>query len=259
MKDKTYEVFYFEDNRAEAERMQERLGRPKVEEDDPELKVTYSADYASALKKLKEWSGAPPHAALLDKHQNDYSGAGLVLSERILERWPTVPIVIISNDLEHTLESRILRAGMIFLSKDILENKDHGELIRNMLIGQIERTDTIRTYEADDYTTGSLEVKMNIPLVSWRGKRLNLDPSRVRIVHGLAKEKSRGKLCQYRDMLHWGCSSQDVVRQRIKDVRHAFQEVDDDFLKACEEKRHGIVNVHGKGYCWISDGDDAAQ
>ena len=75
--------------------------------------------------------------ALLDVHQDNYSGAGLDLCEEIKKTWPQVPVVFLSGHASNADRAAGCEVGAnAYLSKDLLHEPDGKEAIRTALLSQ---------------------------------------------------------------------------------------------------------------------------
>ena len=116
----------------------------------------------------------------------------------------------------------------------------------------------------EKYSSGSLDVDVDIHEVRWRGKKLKLTVSEMGIIDELAKPGNARTTRRYALLADAGGMSGKPlnqsqlrinVKQRIRLIRQAFERVDADFKAAWKERRHGIIVVEQVGYRWIPDGE----
>lgn len=269
---KSYKVFYFEDDLKEGQEIKKFLEKEPERPGDPHLEVTHHLTAGIAFDVIKQRSGHPPDVALLDVHQENYSGAGHDISDEIKKTWPRVPVVMLSQ-LESLAEQKegYEHGASTYLPRSIRGKPDHQEFIRTVLLAQIwnaERTDTSQ----GAYWNGSLKVDKKIYKVYWDEKEVTLSPTDVDIVDALANPKQRGGVCGFQELITKGRVTspknkkgedyyedeedkrkedrlKNNLSKRIKNIREAFTKVDENF----ETADYGIVSVHGVGYRWQTD------
>ena len=261
----TYSVFYFEDDEAVANPIKVFLEKPVH---GPALEVIYHTDATSAKDAIETWSHSnPPNIALLDRHQDGYTNAGYDICKKIKAKWPRTPVVMLSGYDEITVRIDFTEIGVSeYLPKTILQHPDHREYIQKVLLNHIDLTEGDRPFwNSSNYMNGSLQVDMETPALWWRKKEVKLSPDNIAIVHDLADPDKKGKTRSYENLGLAGDLTGDEevlrvnLRQRIQNIRQAFQAVDDKFIQACTNKRHGIIAVPKRGYYWRSDGANEDQ
>ena len=256
----TFTVFFFEDDESTADKIKEILESPPDNPDAPLLAVHHylrAKDAFGALEKLTE----PPDVALLDRHQSDYTNAGLDLCKKIKTYWPNVPVVFLSTYGRLSERMEGIDAGAIhYLSKALFDKPDHGEFIRKVLLAARRGSEKTDEDPPDNYQLGSLEVDMNRPRVRWRGRVVKLTQMQLGILDELARPDHAGRTRKYDDLAtaggiatHGQNDIRDNVKHHIQKIRRAFGKVDEDFGAACGDERYGIVAKSQAGYCWVSD------
>ena len=256
----TFTVFFFEDDESTAKRLKRALEQPPDNPDAPLLAVHHylrAKDAFAALERLTE----PPDVALLDRHQSDYTNAGLDLCERIKTDWPNVPVVFLSEHDGLGQQGDGLDVGAIsYLSKALFDKPDHEEFIRKVLLAAIRETEGLDGGPPKKYQLGSLEIDMNMPQVCWRGQVVELTQAQRGILDELARPGHTERLCKYSDLATAGGITgndrdqrRENVKQHIQKIRRAFEKVDEDFRAACLDRRYGIVAIPKAGYRWVSN------
>ena len=114
----------------------------------------------------------------------------------------------------------------------------------------------------EKYSSGSLNVDVDVYGVRWRGKKLKLTVSEMGIIDELAKPGNARTTRRYALLADAGGMSGKPlnqsqlrinVKQRIRLIRQAFERVDTDFKAAWKEGRYGIIVVDQVGYRWEPD------
>ena len=260
-------IFFFEDDRLDADRIKNILERPPVKPDDPVLKVFHYERAWDALKMISQWSSRLPDVALLDVGQDDYADAGIDICVEIRKLWPSVPVMFLSEryKVEDRLRGRKVGAVTYMPKAPLYDNEPGCEqeilLAVYALLGIV-----VVDPDPDKYSSGSLEVDVDAYEVRWRGKKLRLSASEIGIVDELAKPKHAGKTRRHASLADAGGMSGKPlnqsqlrinVKQRIRLIRQAFESVDEGFKAAWKERRHGIIAVDQVGYYWMPDGDQS--
>ena len=261
----SFRVFYYEDEPGVALGTKALLEQPPVKLGAPLLKVSHYGRAWDAFRAIEQWAGNPPDVALLDIHEKDYVRAGIEICKRIKEDWPKVPVVFLSDFAairDQTLGYE--QGASVYLSKDLCEETDGGQLLRTVLLRHIEIRNE-PNHPLSVYCCGSLEVDMNVPRIRWRGDNVHLSPTHIDIVDEMANDRDRGGLRTYARLAAIGGlraeskSQLEInVRKHISNIRKAFRSVDEEFGEA----GFGIIAVPGRGYRWqadqvrLSDDDD---
>ena len=255
-----FRVFYYEDDLLTALRIKTLLEQSPSKPSDPFLRVSHYLKARDAFRAIEQWTGNPPDVALLNVHEEDYTGAGIDICKRIKEDWPTVPVVMLSAFA--SIRDQIIgyEAGACgYLSKKLHGEPNGEELIMRTVILQLRKT-TCPPPRPSRYSSGSLEVDLDIPRVRWRGEQVRLSPVGIDIVDELANDQNRGGLCTYARLAIAGALRAESkerlnisVKKHISNVRRAFREVDEEFGKA----DYGIILVPGRGYRWQADGSQS--
>ena len=264
-------IFYFEDHELDARRVRNALERPPARLGDPALKVFHYERALDALKAIDQWKGCPlPDAALLDIDQNDYTDAGIDISLKIRQLWPSVPVMFLSGKVNFQERLRNREVGEVtYMSKTPLSDNEPGyaEEIRAAICALITEPDGF----PNKYPLGDLYIDMDAGEVYWRGVKLQMSASEIGIVDELVRPGNAGRARRYANLADAaGMSGKPLsqnqlrinVKQRIRLVRQAFERVDADFQAAWKEGRYGIIAVDQVGYRWEPDagqsGDQSA-
>lgn len=257
-----YNIFLFEDRQATADEIVACFHAPPKRPDDPEFEVVHYRCAADAMRAINGGrSTRGPHLALLDRVQEDYTDAGMDICRLIVETWPRVPVIFLSDHGRMEDMTTGLEAGAInYVSKSVLQEANHREYLRALA------TKTIRSGEPPEpegrgrYRTGSLLVNRDDVAASWRNERLKLVGTDFEMLDELARPENSTRLRTYKqlhDAARRTAANQvhleQNVRKRIQIIRGAFSRVDPGFAAAWNENRHGIVTVSGRGYCWVPD------
>jgi len=248
-----FKVFYYEDEPVVAGDTKRLLEQLPAKPGAPLMKVSHYAQAWDAFKAIEQWAGNPPDVALLDIHEKDYQRAGIDICKRIKEDWPKVPVIFLSDFASIRDQTLGYEEGAsVYLSKDLWDEPDCGQLLRTVLLRHIEIRNE-PNLPLSVYHNGGLEVDMNIPRVCWGGNNVHLSPTDVDIVDELANDRDRGGLRTYARLAAIGGLRAESktqleinVKKHISNIRKAFRKVDEDFGKAGS----GIVSVTGRGYRW---------
>ena len=252
----------FEDDSSLAAEVTEYLQRPPIFSEEPDLVVEHYDNALDALKAIDASETASgPAAALLDVSQENYTEAGLDICSKIKDIWPKVPVVFLSNYASIREQNRGYKIGATnYLPKSLLDEPDHKELLRTILLRQIENVESIDAHEPIVYITGSLKINSDNAKVYWRNKRIRLNDIDFGILDDLARPSNCSETRTYKHLGRAGGldlwedeATKLNVRKRIQIIREKFAAVDADFTAGWEEKRYGILTVVGKGYCWVPD------
>lgn len=258
---KTYHIFFFEDRQPIADEIVACFHAPPKRPDDPGFEVVHYRCAADAMRAINgAGSTRAPDLALLDRVQEDYTDAGMDICRLIVETWPRVPIVFLSDyDQLHERTTGIEAGAINYVPKSLLKEANYREYLRALVAR------TIRSGEPDPadrgrYRTGSLLVNRDNVQASWRDERLKLLGTDFEMLDELARPENSTRLRTY-EQLHKAAKRrvankvhlEQNVRKRIQIIRGAFSKVDPDFSAAWNENRHGIVTVSGRGYCWVPD------
>ena len=258
----THTIFMFEDDSSLAAEIIEYLQRPPISFNEPNLVVEYYDKAVDALNAIDASDAASgPAAALLDVHQENFTEAGLDICSKIKNIWPKVPVVFLSDFATVRDQNRGYKGGAtIYLSKTLLDDSDFKELLRTILLRQIEIRRVDDEFEPVAYVTGSLKIYSDNAKVFWRDKRVPLTNMDFGILDDLARPSNCLKTRTYKylgaaagmALLERG-ATRNNVRKRIQIIREVFAAVDADFTAGWLEKRCGILTVVGKGYRWVPD------
>ena len=260
---KAYRILFFEDRQATADEIVACFRAPPKRPDDPKFEIMHYKCAAEALRAIKGAGNTPPpDLALLDRVQKDYTDAGMDICREIVKTWPRVPVVFLSSHGKMEDMTTGIEAGAIsYVPKNVLLEANYREFLRALAARAIRSANP----PADPagrgrYWTGSLLVNRDDVEASWRNERLNLLGTDFEMLDDLARPENSTRLRTYKQ-LHFAASRTAAnqvhlgqnVRKRIQFIRRAFSRVDPDFPAAWSEKRHGIVTVTGRGYCWVPD------
>ena len=258
---KTYRIFFFEDRQATADEIVACLHAPPKRPDDPEFEVVHYRCAADAMRAINGAGNTrAPDLALLDRVQEDYTDAGMDICRLIVDTWPRVPVVFLSDHGKMHERTTGIEAGAInYVSKSVLREEDHREYLRALVARTIKSVEPPPSDHVR-YQTGSLVVNRDDVAASWRDERLKLVGTDFEMLDELARPENGTRLRTYKH-LHDAAKRtatnqvhlEQNVRKRIQIIRGAFSKVDPDFSAAWNENRHGIVTVSGRGYCWVPD------
>lgn len=127
MSERALRILLIEDNPGDARLLREAFAGCAPET----FEITWAQDLASGLQRLSE---STPDAVLLDFSLPD--GKGLYLLERVQERSPRVPIVVLTSLQDESVAGQAVRAG----AQDYLvKGKADGPLISRSIRYAIER------------------------------------------------------------------------------------------------------------------------
>lgn len=206
----------------------------------------------------------PPDIAILDARMNGNDQAGFGVSAALQKKWPTLPIIFLSEHSGTEIEATAfdLPTTQDFIAK-------HQRNVEQVLCWRIKaiirQCAIVEKGTSDTLVSGELTIDLITWQVYWRGKKLMnptnsarpLPPMPRKILRQLVSTSPRGvTTLSMADALDVDQErfSYANYRQHIKTLRQSFDCAEGNhgkFLNACKQGR-GIVTVGDQGaYCWI--------
>lgn len=218
--------------------------------------------FVAAAKQKISATTHKPDIAILDAHMNGDDAAGLSVSRALLAKWPTLPILFLSEHSGTTTEQVALEemATQDFIAK-------HQRNIEEVLCWRIKaalRQQPNKDALCDVLLSGKLKIDLTTWEVYWQDKKLMnptnsrrpLAPMPRKILHQLVECSPRPvTTLQMAERLEADPEkfSYANYRQHIKTLRHAFNIAEGEngcFIENCKAGK-GVVTFGDLGaYCW---------
>ncbi|MBV1907783.1 MAG: response regulator [Kangiellaceae bacterium] len=213
-------------------------------------------------------SGNQPDIVILDADMNGDQNAGLCLSQLIAKKWPTVPVIFLSEHSGTGIEERVFEQGNS--SDFIAKHQQNVEQVICWRIKALLRQKSLQTPHAttnsiDTLVSGALLIDLETWNVYWHKRRLMnpsnnlrpLAPTPRKILRLLVESSPRPvTTLQMEEKLESDKFNYACYRQHIKTLRHSFESISkeinhDSFLEYCKNGK-GIVTFGEQGaYCWV--------
>ncbi|WP_196141117.1 response regulator transcription factor [Aliikangiella sp. G2MR2-5] len=204
-----------------------------------------------------------PDIAILDANLNGNDDAGLTISKLITQKWPSVPIIYLSEHSGTGIEQKAFEesSAQDFIAK-------HQRNVEQVLTWRIkallrhkQMQSTSLSSTCDRIVSGQLTIDLTTWNVYWHGERL-MNPSNAqrplapmpRKILKLLVEASPSPLTtdQIADKLGVESFSYANYRQHIKTLRHSFEQ-------ACQRKQiDSFIDQAKKGKGIVTFGDEGA-
>ncbi len=211
-------------------------------------------------------SSDQPDIAILDANMSGNDDAGLTVSRRITDKWPTVPIIYLSEHSGTDIEQKVFEESS---AKDFIAK--HQKNIEQVLAWRIrallrhkQMQKPAITNTADRVESGALTIDLTTWNVYWHGERLMnpcnnqrpLAPMPRKILKFLI-EASPSPLTtdQIAEKLDSDKFTYANYRQHIKTLRDSFEQAGEQagqqsFIENCKQGK-GIVTFGDEGaYVW---------
>lgn len=220
----------------------------------------------TACQHIKQ-STAAPDIAILDANMNGNDEAGLTVSKALIKKWPSLPIIYLSEHSGTHIEKQALEQHE---TQDFIAK--HQPNIEAILCWRIkaalrQRSIMSKTIAASPeliINSGELTIDLSTWNVYWYGQRLMnprnhkrpLPPAPRKILRCLVEASPRPLTTQQiADFLDLDKFNYASYRQHIKTLRHSFeqaatQQQQTSFIDICKNGR-GITTFGDEGaYCW---------
>lgn len=231
-----------------------------------ELDIFKFAEAAMQTIARKDATDAPD-IAILDARMNGVDQAGFSVSSALQKKWPSLPIIFLSEYSGTELERDALEAHN---ANDFVSKHQHN--IEEVLCWRIRaalrqasiQSSGKQTLPSDIMVSGDLKIDTNTWDIFWKGKKLMnpdnpkrpLAPTPRKILRVLVEHSPRPvSTSQIAEAL--GADPDNyahaTLRQHIKALRRAFDAAEDNtgsFSARCKQG-HGIVTFTSEGaYSW---------
>ena len=216
-------------------------------------------NYADAIQKkgyvVEAYSSRPdaeagfersmPDLAILDIILGNEVDGGFQLCRSLLSRSPSLPIIFLTERINEIDKISGLRLGAWdYLPKPI--SLDYlSERISSLLRINETRLNGISTNKENSSKNGNLLLDQDALLVSWKGTRIDLSGTEVRMLSKLLKEP--GHAVSYEILMNATMQSlvtNNTINTHMRNIRKKFEVVDPEFKS--------IKSEYGFGYRWIS-------
>jgi DNA-binding response OmpR family regulator len=204
-----------------------------------------------------------PDIAILDAHMNGNSGAGFSVSRTLLAKWPTLPIIYLSEHSGTEIEQTALESMQTqdFIAK---HQRNVEEVLCWRIKAALRQRQVSTNTPSDVLISGELKIDLTTWEVYWQNEKLMnpnnpkrpLAPMPRKILYHLVKSTPRAiSTEQMADFLEADPEkfSYANYRQHIKTLRHAFENTGtqtESFIENCKSGK-GIVTFGDlNAYCW---------
>jgi len=217
-----------------------------------------------AINQMK----SQPDVVILDANMSGNDDAGLTVSYLLAKKWPSVPIIFLSEHSGTGIEEKVFdkTTTQDFIAK-------HQENVEKVLCWRIKallRHKSIPSHQnksaaTDSLVCGDLTIDLATWNVYWHGERLMnpsnskrpLAPTPRKILRFLVESSPRPiSTMQMEQKLESDRFNYASYRQHIKTLRHSFEQASkntkqNSFIEACKQGR-GIITFGDEGaYCWV--------
>ena len=218
-----------------------------IVEDDPDQ----LANYTSALRRkgfecwpaaceADVWNSLPsrPDLALLDVHLGAEPDAGFALCQRLIERYPGLPVVFLSSRTDEIDQIFGLRlGGWDYLTKPI-STVLLAEKVAAVLRQQ-EPSATQAVLQRSGWLIDGQRMRC-----SFDGVEANLTVTEFSIVQALVQADGAVlSFDQLAERTRQSVVTNNTLSTHIKHIRHKFRAIDPEF--------QALVSVYGRGYQWL--------
>lgn len=217
-----------------------------VVEDDPDQ----LANYASALRRkgfecliapneaqVWEQLHAAPDLALLDVHLESEPDAGFRLCQRLIERYPGLPIVFLSSRTDEIDQIFGLRLG----AWDYLTKPISTVLLAEKVAAVLRHQELAVQAEALQRSGWVLDVQRMT--CAFQGKQANLTVTEFSIVQALMQADGAVlSFDQLAERTRQSVVTNNTLSTHIKHIRSKLKAIDPDFT--------ALSSVYGRGYQW---------
>lgn len=227
--------------------------RIAIVEDDPDQRANYAdaiskkgysvTAYGSRAEALSGFDTSFPDLVILDIILGEEVDAGFQLCRELLTRAPSLPVIFLTERIDEIDKISGLRLGAWdYLPKPI--SLDYlAERISSLLRINEAREDTSRQNQTNIKTTGDLSIDQDALLVAWKGQRIDLSGTEVRMLAKLVRVP--GNAVSYETLMNATMQSlvtNNTINTHMRNIRKKFEKLDAEF--SC------IKSEYGFGYRW---------
>ena len=243
------------------------VAEPGVNNEDSKNKLILHKFFESASRAINH-SQQQPDIVILDADMNGDQDAGLTLSSLIAKKWPSVPVIFLSEHSGTGIEEKVFEHSS---SQDFIAK--HQQNVEKVLCWRIKallRQQQVKNQSnqsQSDSTLNSGELLIDLATWNcyWLGQRLMnpangqrpLAPTPRKILRFLVEASPLPlTTTQMEQKLESDRFNYASYRQHIKTLRHSFEQAQqtvkqESFIEQCKEGT-GIVTFGDQGaYCWI--------
>ncbi len=223
-----------------------------IVEDDPDQRANYCdalvkkgyqvSAYANRGTALEGFSEALPDLVILDIILEGEEDAGFDLCRSLLQRAPELPVLFLTERTDEVDKISGLRLGAWdYLSKPI-SLQYLAERVASLL--RIIEPSAIASQE-QGARIGHLEVDLERLSATWRGVRVPLSGTELRMLHMLVEHPdSAVSYATLMTATNQPMVTNNTINTHMRNIRRKFVSIDSDF--SC------ISNEYGFGYRWIA-------
>ncbi|NVJ49277.1 MAG: response regulator transcription factor [Gammaproteobacteria bacterium] len=252
-------IFWVEDQAHWVEKLLPTLTRTNFDESN-ESAVTNSVlvykFVAAAQQAIAQLSEAPD-LALLDANMNGNDEAGFSIAQKLREKWPSLPILYLSEHSGTGIEQRAIEQAV---AQDFIAKHQHNvaQVLCWRIKAALRQQQVANTAQqpVDTLVCGELTIDLLQWHVYWHGVRLMnpnnpqrpLAPTPRKILKVLVERAPRPvTVTQMAEALALDELSYASYRQHIKTLRHSFEQAScaakqESFLTLCQ-REEGLVTV----------------
>lgn len=222
-----------------------------IVEDDPDQRANYCDALAKKGYRVTAYPNRPaalqgfaqelPDLVILDIILSGEEDAGFDLCRSLLQRAPELPVLFLTERTDEVDKISGLRLGAWdYLSKPI-SLQYLAERVASLL--RIVEPSTLSEHPHGS-KVGNLEVDLEKLTATWRGTRVPLSGTELRMLHMLVENPdSAMSYARLMDATNQPLVTNNTINTHMRNIRRKFVSIDADF--SC------ISNEYGYGYRWI--------
>lgn len=227
--------------------------RIAIVEDDPDQRANYADAiskkgymvhaYGSRTEALAGFEQVFPDLVILDIILGEEVDAGFQLCRELLTRAPNLPVIFLTERIDEIDKISGLRLGAWdYLPKPI--SLDYlAERISSLLRINEAREDAGKQLQTNVKNIGDLSIDQDALLVAWKGQRIDLSGTEVRMLAKLVRVP--GNAVSYETLMNATMQSlvtNNTINTHMRNIRKKFEKLDGEF--SC------IKSEYGFGYRW---------
>ena len=227
--------------------------RIAIVEDDPDQRANYAdaiskkgysvIAYGSRTETLAGFEASFPDLVILDIILGEEVDAGFQLCRELLTRSPNLPVIFLTERIDEIDKISGLRLGAWdYLPKPI--SLDYlAERISSLLRINEAREEPGRQAQSNVKNIGDLAIDQDALLVSWKGQRIDLSGTEVRMLAKLVRVP--GNAVSYETLMNATMQSlvtNNTINTHMRNIRKKFEKLDAEFSS--------IKSEYGFGYRW---------
>lgn len=222
-----------------------------IVEDDPDQRANYCdalakkgykvTAYANRPAALEGFAHALPDLVILDIILSGEEDAGFDLCRSLLQRAPELPVLFLTERTDEVDKISGLRLGAWdYLSKPI-SLQYLAERVASLL--RIVEPSALPEQQRGS-RVGNLEIDLDKLTATWRGTRVPLSGTELRMLHMLIEQPdSAVSYSRLMEATMQPLVTNNTINTHMRNIRRKFVSIDADF--SC------ISNEYGYGYRWI--------